>query len=99
MFFGLTNASVSFQKYINKIFAEKLDIIVIVYLDDIFTYTNNNGNGHVIVVWWVLEQLRKFLLFNNLIKCQFHLEEVWFLGYVVFLKGIYIENEKIKVVK
>ena len=33
--FGLINALVSFQKYINKILAKKLDIFVIVYLDDI----------------------------------------------------------------
>ena len=33
---GLTNAPASFQRYINKILAKKLDIFVIVYLDDIF---------------------------------------------------------------
>ena len=51
MSFGLTNAPVSFQRYINKIFAEKLDIFVIVYLDDIFTYTDDDGKGHVVAVW------------------------------------------------
>ena len=33
--FGLSNAPANFQGYINKILAEKLDIFVIVYLDDI----------------------------------------------------------------
>ena len=51
MLFGLTNAPASFQKYINKIFAKKLDIFVIVYLDDIKIYINDNGNGHVTAVW------------------------------------------------
>ena len=37
--FGLSNALASFQGYINKILVEKLDIFVIVYLDDIFIYT------------------------------------------------------------
>ena len=32
--FGLFNASATFQGYVNKILAEKLDIFVIVYLDD-----------------------------------------------------------------
>ena len=32
--FGLTNALGSFQGYINKILAKKLDIFVIVYLDN-----------------------------------------------------------------
>ena len=48
--FDLTNALASFQGYINKIFAEKLDIFVIVYLDDILIYTNDDGDGHVVAV-------------------------------------------------
>ena len=97
--FGLTNAPASFQGYINKILAEKLDIFVIVYLDDILIYTDDDGDGHVSAVRWVLEQLRKFSLFTNLKKCRFHQEEVWFLGYVMSSKGIRIENEKIEAVK
>ena len=48
--FGLTNAPTSFQGYINKILAEKLDIFVIVYLDDILIYTDVDGNRHVSAV-------------------------------------------------
>ena len=51
MAFNLTNALVNFQGYINKIFAEKLDIFVIVYLDDIFIYIHDERDRHVIVVW------------------------------------------------
>ena len=50
MSFGLTNASTSFQRYINKILTEKFDIFVIVYLDDILIYINDDGNGHVAAV-------------------------------------------------
>lgn len=46
MLFGLSNTPVSFQGYINKILAEKFDIFVIVYLDDIFIYTKNLGQSH-----------------------------------------------------
>ena len=35
MLFRLTNAPAIFEGYINKIFAEKLNVFVIVYLDDI----------------------------------------------------------------
>ena len=41
--FGLSNAQASFQGYINKILAEKLDIFVIVYLDDILIYNEDAG--------------------------------------------------------
>ena len=47
--FGLTKAPASFQRYINKILAEKLDIFVIVYLDNILISTDDNG-GHVAAV-------------------------------------------------
>ena len=48
--FGLTNAPASFQRYINKILAEKLSIFVIVYLDNIFIYTDDDGDGHISAV-------------------------------------------------
>ena len=43
MSFRLSNALASFQDYINKILAEKLDIFVIMYLDDIFIYIKCPG--------------------------------------------------------
>ncbi len=45
--FGLTNAPATFQDYINKILAEKLEIFVIVYLDDILIYTKSERKEHV----------------------------------------------------
>ena len=38
MLFGLFNALASFQDYINKIVAKKLDIFIIIYLNNIFIY-------------------------------------------------------------
>lgn len=45
--FGLCNAPACFLGYVNEILAEKLDFFVIVYLDDILTYTEDPGQGHV----------------------------------------------------
>ncbi len=70
--FGLINAPAMFQDYINKILAEKLDVFVIVYLDDILIYTESEGEEHVQAVRWVLDQLRKHSLYANLKKCRFH---------------------------
>ena len=47
MFFGLFNALITFQDYINKILAEKLDIFVIVYLDNILIYIKDPDQLHV----------------------------------------------------
>ena len=85
MLFGLSNAPATFQGYINKILAEKLDVFVIVYLDDILIYTEDQSESHIQAVRWVLDQLRKFLLYANLKKCQFYQKEVRFLGYIVSL--------------
>ena len=41
MFFGFFNALTTFQRYINKILAEKLNIFVIVYLNNILIYIEN----------------------------------------------------------
>ncbi len=45
--FGLTNAPVTFQGYINKILAEKLNVFIIMYLNDILIYTESEGEEHV----------------------------------------------------
>ena len=97
--FGLSNTPTSFQGYIKKILAKKLDIFVIVYLDNILIYTKDSGQGHVEVVRWVLDLLEKNGLFANLKKCRFHKDEVRFLGYVVSSHDIQIEDEKNEAVK
>ena len=43
MFFCLSNAPATFQRYVNKILAEKLEIFVIVYMNDILIYTEDPG--------------------------------------------------------
>ena len=95
----LMNVPASFQGFINKILTEKFDIFIIVYLDNIFIYTDDNGDDYIAAVRWVFGQLRKYLLYTNLKKCWFHQEVIWFLGYVVSLKDICIENETIEAVK
>ena len=99
MSFGLSNALASFQGYNNKIPAKKLDIFVIVYLDDIFIYIKDPSQGYTKAVWWVLDLLRKNGLLINLKKCRFYKNEVRFLGYVVSSHSIWMEDEKIEVVK
>ena len=79
--------SATFQGYVNKILAEKLDVFVIVYLDDILISTKDPGRSHVEAVRWVLKNPRKYGLFANLKKCRFHQDEVRFLDYVVSTQG------------
>ena len=97
--FGLFNAPASFQGYVNKILAEKFDVFVIVYLDNILIYIVDTGQSHVEAVWWVFGELWKYGLFANLKKCRFHQEEVRFLGYVVSSQRICMVEKRTNVVK
>ncbi len=48
--FGLTNTPPTFQDYINKILAKKLNVFIIMYLNDILIYTENKGIEYVEVI-------------------------------------------------
>ena len=39
--FGLTNAPSAFQRFMNDIFSDLLDVHIIVYLDDILIFSDN----------------------------------------------------------
>ena len=97
--FGLFNAMAIFHSYVNKILAKKLDVFVILYLDNILIYTEDLGQAHLKAVWWVLKNLRKYALFTNLKKCRFHQDEVCFLSYGISAQGVQMEDERIKTVK
>ncbi len=58
MLFGFTNALATFQKMINEIFKEYLDIFVTVYLDDILIYSDifEEYQQHVHLVLQVFEK-------------------------------------------
>ena len=97
--YGLSNTSAIFQKYVNNILVEKLNIFVIVYLDDILIYIKDPEQPHIKVVCWILNQLQKCSFFANLKKCWFHQDEVRFLEYMVLSKRISIKAKRIEIVK
>ncbi|MBW0586672.1 hypothetical protein O181_126387 [Austropuccinia psidii MF-1] len=80
--FGLTNAPASFQNLVNEIFADFLDIFVVVYLDDIMVFSSSEEE-HVKHVASVLQRLRDNNLFAKASKCVFHASSVEYLGYFV----------------
>ena len=49
--FGLTNALATFQGYINKILVEKLNVFMIVYLNNILIYIKSKGKKYIEAVW------------------------------------------------
>ena len=92
--FKLANALATFQAYINYAMKGLLDVVYIVYLDDILVYSKDPSK-HKEDVKQVLERLRKFELYINLKKCQFKTAEVEFLGFVVGTSGVQMDHLRV----
>ena len=96
--FGLSNAPVAFQHLMNEIFADLLDICVVVYLDNILIYTDNpeEHKGHVKEVF---RRLRKHQLYALPSKCSFHQNRIEFLGFIISIDGLQMDKDKVQVIR
>ena len=95
--FGLTNALVAFMDLMNKVFHPYLDQFVIVFIDDILVYSKNVVE-HAMHLRIVLQTLRDRELYAKFSKCEFWLNEVVFLGLVIFRAGIFLDPMKIEAI-
>ena len=95
--FGLTNAPSTFIMLMNHALCAFIGRFV-VYFDDILVYSKNLDE-HINHSHCVLAVLRKENLYANLKKCSFCMDKVVFLGYVVIVKGIEVDEEKVKAIK
>lgn len=48
MLFGLFNVTISFPIYFHNILAKKLNVFLIIYLDNMFVYTNKADHVDVV---------------------------------------------------
>ena len=79
MLFGLTNAPAAFQRFMNDVFSNLLDMCIVVYLDDILIYSDDIRQ-HWSHVKEVLKRLRKAGLYAKAEKCEFHSDSVEYLA-------------------
>ena len=93
--FGLTNAPAAFQWFVNTIFADLLDVFVVVYLNDILIYSHDM-ESHRKNVREVLRRLRANGLYAKPEKCEFHAHTVEYLGYVLSPTSLSMASDKIK---
>ena len=98
MSFDFVNASVIFQAYVNKALIEIINIICVVYLNDILIFSKNRKK-HVFYVRDVLQRLRKFKLYANLKKCDFFVKKIKYLNFIVNIDDIAMNSRRIKIIR
>jgi hypothetical protein len=79
----------------NSVFMPELDKFMIVFIDDILVYLENEKD-HAEHLRIVLTRLRDHQLYTKFSKCEFWLKTVPFLGHVLSESGILIDPTKVQ---
>jgi len=95
MSFGLTNAPAYFMYLMNSVFMPELDKFVVVFIDDILVYSENEQD-HAEHLRVVLTRLREHQLYAKFSKCEFWLKKVPFLGHILSEEGIVVDPSKVQ---
>ena len=85
MSFELTNASIDLQTYINKVLKELINIICVIYLNNILIF-NEDLTKYRLHVQRIFERFKDYELYINLKKCKFNIDEIDFLSFIIFIK-------------
>ena len=87
----------AFMDLMNRVFHEYLDEFVIVFVDDILIYSDNE-ELHEKHLRMALEILRKNKGYAKFSKCDFWIKEVLFLGHIISSKGVSVDLAKVAAV-
>ncbi len=97
MSFDLVNTLAIFQLYINRALIGLINIYCVIYLDDILIYFINSAD-HQRHVHEFLKKFRNFKLYLKLSKCEFSINRVKFLNFMIIIRGIDIERSRVEVI-
>jgi hypothetical protein len=94
MSFSLTIAPPYFMYLMNSVFMDYLDKFVVVFIDDILIYSQNEQE-HEEHLRKVLQRLRDCQLYAKLSKCKFWISEVMFLDHIINREGLAVDPKKV----
>lgn len=98
--FGLANAPSTFQKYINWVLRDYLDVFCSAYIDDVLIYTNGSRARHRKHTRQVICALRDAGLQLDITKCEFEVTTTKYLGFIISSgSGISMDPEKVEAIK
>jgi len=92
--FGLKNAGATYQRLVNRMFAELLGITMEAYIDDLLVKSRKIVE-HTNDLRRSFELLRQYHMKLNPLKCTFGVSAGKFLGFIVHERGIEVNPEKI----
>ncbi len=95
--FGVVHAPAAFQGHINNMLSEHLNQFCIAYLDDIVVYSNllEEHREHVRLV---LAKLPEAGLYLKLLKCEFEMQQISFVGFIVTPEGVEMEPDRVRTI-
>jgi hypothetical protein len=95
MTFGLKNAGATYQRAMNLIFHDLLEIILEIYIDDVVV-KSDSMDCHLVDLCLALVRMRQYGLKMNPLKCVFGVSAGKFLGFIVHEHGIEIDLTQIE---
>ena len=94
MSFGLKNIGTTYQRLMNKMFANQIERNVQVYVDDMLVKSRREDD-HLEDLKETFDTLRSYNMKLNSSKCAFGVTVGKFLGFIVFQRGIETNPDKI----
>ena len=97
--FGLTGAPATFQRYINWVLRDELDVCCSAYIDDVVIY-NDTQKEHRDAVLRIIRKLADLGLQLDFDKSEFEASIIKYLGYLVETgKGLRADPEKLEAIR
>ena len=90
---GSCAPAATFQRLMNDIFRPFIDVLVLVYLDDIQVFSKS-VDEHREHLYKVLRLLREHQLYAQPSKCKFFQSEIEYLGHLIGAYGIRVDPKR-----